>query len=131
LRVARPTDRLEQISRMYSEGLGLQVLAKFEDHDGYDGVILGQPGMEYHLEFTRHGGHAAEGTASPEHLLAIYLPQASDWDATALSMMEAGFKPVTSVNPFWEACGRTFEDVDGYRVVLVRDSWPAASGSEE
>ena len=53
LRVARPTDHLEEIVRFYTDGLGLSRLGSFEDHDGFDGVMLGVPGAAYHLEFTR------------------------------------------------------------------------------
>jgi hypothetical protein len=33
-------------------------------------------------------------------------------------MMAAGYWPVASFNPYWDRSGRTFEDSDGYRVVL-------------
>jgi len=59
LRVARPTDHLEEIVRFYTDGLGLSRLGSFEDHDGFDGVMLGVPGAAYHLEFTRKRGHRA------------------------------------------------------------------------
>ena len=35
-------------------------------------------------------------------------------------MKAAGFKQVTSFNPYWEIRGRTFVDPDSYRVVLQR-----------
>jgi len=38
-------------------------------------------------------------------------------------MIEAGFREVSSFNPYWARQGRTFEDADGYRVVLQRASW--------
>jgi hypothetical protein len=41
LRVARPTDHLAVIAEMYATGLDFTVLAQFEDHDGFDGIILG------------------------------------------------------------------------------------------
>ena len=59
LRVARPTDDLDAVVRFYRDGLGFTVLAEFRDHDGFDGVMLGQPGAAYHLEFTRKRGHEA------------------------------------------------------------------------
>jgi len=37
-------------------------------------------------------------------------------------MRRAGFVEVAS-NPHWERAGRTFEDLDGYRVVLQRAAW--------
>ena len=59
LRVARPTDDLEAVAKFYREGLGLKELYRFADHDGFDGVMLGQHGAPYHLEFTRAHGHRA------------------------------------------------------------------------
>ena len=43
LRVARPTDRLEDVVRFYTIGLGLHVLGSFENHEGFDGVMVGIP----------------------------------------------------------------------------------------
>ena len=40
-------------------------------------------------------------------------------------MAAAGFRPVASYNPYWDRSGRTFEDVDGYRVVLENEAWTA------
>jgi catechol 2,3-dioxygenase-like lactoylglutathione lyase family enzyme len=44
LRVARPTDDLAAVVRFYHDGLGLDVLFEFQDHDGFDGVMLGRKG---------------------------------------------------------------------------------------
>lgn len=56
LRVARPTDNLGQITRMYSEGLGFDIIGSFCDHQGFDGVLVGHAHHHYHLEFTHHHG---------------------------------------------------------------------------
>ena len=56
LRVARPTDHLEGIVEMYKNGLGLKIIGSFEDHQGFDGMMLGNTGMRYHFEFTRQRG---------------------------------------------------------------------------
>jgi len=53
LRVARPTRDIEAATRFYTLALGLDVLARFDDHAGFDGVIMGHAGWPYHLEFTR------------------------------------------------------------------------------
>lgn len=55
LRVARPTDRLEQVVHFYTEGLGLQILDHFENHEGFDGVMVGIPGESYHLNLPIKG----------------------------------------------------------------------------
>jgi hypothetical protein len=52
LRVARPVRDMARTRSMYCEGFGLRVLAAFEDHHGFDGIILGSPEANYHFEFT-------------------------------------------------------------------------------
>jgi len=39
LRIARPTDRLAEVERFYVDGLGFEVLGRFEDPDGYRIVL--------------------------------------------------------------------------------------------
>lgn len=124
LRVARPTDDLAAIVRFYRDGLGFEVLYEFQDHDGFDGVMLGARGAGYHLEFTRKQGVAAGRAPTEENLLVFYLPDAAMWQAAVDRLEQAGHAPVTSFNPYWDRLGRTFEDPDGYRVVLQRDAWP-------
>jgi len=127
LRVARPTDHLERIVAMYRDGLGLEVLSSFRDHEGFHGTMLGRPGAEYHLEFTQQLGHSAGLAPTAENLLVFYLPDQAQWDAACARMLAAGFQAVASHNPYWERSGRTFEDIDGYRVVLENEAWPSKS----
>jgi hypothetical protein len=123
LRVARPTDRLEDVVRFYTEGVGLTVLGSFEDHEGFDGVMLGVVGASYHLELTRKRGHVAGRAPTQDNLLVFYLPDRSEWQAAVDRMQAAGYEAVASFNPYWDMRGRTFEDPDGYRVVFQNASW--------
>ena len=125
LRVARPTDHLEQVVRFYTEGLGLTVVGSFEDHEGFDGVMLGVPGAHYHLEFTRKRGHSAGRAPTEDNLLVFYLPDHEEWQAAVDRMQTAGYQAVPSFNPYWDRDGLTYEDPDGYRVVLENAAWPA------
>ena len=119
LRIARPTDRLDEIERQYVDGLGFERLGGFRDHDGFDGVMLGHPGAGYHLEFTREAGVPAGGAPSPEHLLVFYLPEEAEWQAACRRAEAAGWQHVPAHNPYWDRQGRTYADLDGYRVVLA------------
>ena len=125
LRVARPTDDLAAVVRFYRDGLGFEVLAEFRAHDGFDGVMLGRGGAGYHLEFTRKAGHAAGRAPTADNLLVFYLPDEAEWRAAVARMEQAGYQAVKAFNPYWDRRGRTFEDPDGYRVVLQNTSWPA------
>ena len=125
LRVARPTDDLDAVVRFYRDGLGFEVLGGFTAHDGFDGVMLGHPGSGYHLEFTRKAGHAAGKAPTEDNLLVFYLPDAGAWAQAAARMETSGYAPVPAFNPYWDRHGKTFEDPDGYRVVLQNATWPA------
>jgi catechol 2,3-dioxygenase-like lactoylglutathione lyase family enzyme len=123
LRIARPVTDLARTTDMYRRGLGLRVIDSFADHDGFDGVMLGVAGADYHFEFTRARKHAVRPAPTVEDLVVFYLPSASEWRAACASMMAAGFRQVPAFNPFWETHGRTYEDPDGYRIVLQRADW--------
>jgi hypothetical protein len=125
LRIARPVSDLGRAERMYGEGLGLQRLAGFADHQGFDGVMLGLPDVGWHFEFTACRSHPVQPTPTVEDLAVFYLPDAGEWELRCQAMIAAGFRAVPSFNPYWDAKGRTFEDADGYRVVLQNAGWPA------
>ena len=125
LRIARPTDNLEHVIRFYTEGVGLTVLGSFEDHEGFDGVILGIPGASYHLEFTSKRGHTAGRAPTQDNLLVFYIDDSKEWLHATERMSSAGYQPVPSFNPYWDRSGKTYEDPDGYRLVLQHQSWPA------
>ena len=123
LRVARPTDHWDEIVRFYRDGLGFAVLKQFQDHDGFDGIMLGHPGATYHLEFTRKAGHVAGRAPNEDSLLVFYMPDRAEWQSAVDQMESNGFPRVKSFNPFYDKLGRTFEDADGYRVVLHNSAW--------
>jgi len=123
LRVARATDRLDDVVRFYVVGLGLNKLGSFENHDGFDGVMVGVPGAPYHFEFTHQRGHAVGSAPTKDNLLVFYLPDNGEWTSAVDRMEAAGYTPVPSLNPYWDRSGRTFEDPDGYRVVLQNAAW--------
>jgi hypothetical protein len=118
LRVARPTDHLDEVIRFYREGIGLSILGSFEDHQGFDGVMLGLPGAAYHLEFTRKHGHSAGRAPTQDNLLVFYISDKQEWLNATERMAAAGYESVASFNPYWDRLGQTYEDPDGYRVVI-------------
>lgn len=123
LRVARPSDDLDALLPFYIDGLGFKVLYRFDGHDAFDGFMAGHPGHPYHLEFIHHRGRRVGRAPTQDHLLAFYLPDQAAYRAALARMKTAGFAPVKSYNPFWDEGGATFEDPDGYRVVLTSRAW--------
>lgn len=114
---------MAEVIKFYRDGLGFEVLASFEDHEGFDGVMLGHRDAAYHLEFTQEQGHDAGKAPTQENLLVFYLPNEDAWLAAVNRMNSHGYAQVPSHNPYWDRHGQTFEDADGYRVVLQNAEW--------
>ena len=119
LRVARHTERLDELVRFYRDGLGLEEVGGFRNHDGYDGVFLAVAGTGAHLELTAGGGHRAP-VPHPESLLVLYL---GDDEAVQTVAARLGIDPVVPANPYWAEHATTFADPDGFPVVLVPHHW--------
>jgi catechol 2,3-dioxygenase-like lactoylglutathione lyase family enzyme len=128
LRVARPVTALERSVEMYRQGLGLVELGRFADHDGFDGVMLGKPGLDYHFEFTYCRSHPVAPSPTAEDLVVFYVPHPEDWQVACAAMLDAGFSEAKPFNPYWGQRGRTFRDHDGYRVVLEQAAWASPGG---
>ena len=56
--------------------------------------------------------------------MVFYIADEPRWREAVERMRKAGFPPVASFNPYWDRQGCTFEDPDGYRIVLQRGAWP-------
>ncbi|CAK7266516.1 hypothetical protein SEPCBS57363_002128 [Sporothrix epigloea] len=109
LRIARSTNNIDALLPFYIEGLGMSVRERFGAHEG-----------PYHLEFTSKRGHDAGRAPTQDDLLVFYLPNEQEHDAATMGMIKADFPPVRAFNPYWDRFGVTFEDPDGYRVVLAK-----------
>ena len=104
VRIARPTDRLAEVERFYTHALGLPVIYRFSNHAGYDGVMIGLPDTDYHLEFTSHVDGSPCPAPSRENLLVLYFRSDAQmyavstgwrWPATNRST------PRTRIGPGW------------------------------
>ena len=116
LRVARHTERLQEVVRFYRDGIGLTQIGGFRGHDG---VFLAVPGTNAHLELTAGGGQGAPAP-HPESLLMFYLGDEATVQAVAARL---GVDLVRPANPYWPEHGLTFQDPDSFRVVLVPEHW--------
>ena len=120
VRIARPTDQLDEVVRFYREGLGLPELDRFAGHAGYRGVLLGLPDMSYHLEFTQHDEGSPGPAPSRDNLLVLYFDGQAQVEQAGSRLAAAGHRPVEAENPYWTENGAvTVEDPDGWRVVLM------------
>ena len=120
VRFARQTDQMDAIIRFYRDGLGLPIIASFDAHEGYDGVMFGLPGAAHHLEFVKHV-HGSPGISpNKENLLVFYIPDADALQRKADHLHGMGYPAVPSENPYWDRNGAiSIEDPDGWRIVLM------------
>jgi catechol 2,3-dioxygenase-like lactoylglutathione lyase family enzyme len=122
LRMARPCSDLAQARRFYCDGLGLSVLAEFENHDGFDGLVVGRAGVPWQIELVREHD-VPVGRPPVEDLIVLFEPDRAAFDALLQRLQAAGFAAVPSNNPYWDRRGVTFEGPDGYRTVIVAGIW--------
>ena len=115
LRIARHTDRLQEVVAFYRDRIGLPELGRFAGHDGYDGVFLGIPGTGSHLEFTAGGDHPAP-EPHPESLLVLYVETQDELNAIAARISRS---ETTPANPYWQRNARAFADPDGFQILLT------------
>jgi catechol 2,3-dioxygenase-like lactoylglutathione lyase family enzyme len=119
MRVARPTDRLDEVVRFYRDGLGLKQIGAFTGHAGYTGVMLGLPGAAYHLEFTTHDEGSPCPAPTRDNLLVFYIPNEAAIARRVERLTTMGYPAVAPENPYWQVRGVTVADPDGWRVVLM------------
>ena len=98
LRVARHTERLQEVVRFYRDGIGLPQIGGFRGHHGYDGVFLAVPGTNAHLELTAGGRHGPPAP-HPESLLMFYLGDEATVQAVAARLGVDLVRPATPTGP--------------------------------
>ncbi|WP_391201620.1 VOC family protein [Psychrobacillus sp. L4] len=119
IRVARPTHQIKEVTKFYCEGLGLKKIGSFSGHDGYDGVMIGLPNADYHLEFTQHEDGSPCPAPTKDNLLVFYMPNLEEIELIQNRLKVMGYDTVSPENPYWEKSGITIEAPDGWRIVLM------------
>jgi hypothetical protein len=119
VRIARPTDNFEGVIDFYVHGLGLKQIQQFKGHRGYDGVIIGLPDVDYHLEFTRHIDGSPCPAPTKDNLLVFYITNKNEINRISERLNRMGYPEVEPENDYWKELGVTIEDPDGWRIVLM------------
>ena len=89
---------------------------------GYDYVSLrpifmGLPGEGWHLEFTV-SNKPPEHKPDNDDLLVFYASSLTEFADIKKRFVINKVKHVKPANPYWEKNGITFEDPDGFRIVI-------------
>lgn len=118
-RVVKPTTRWEAVLQFYAEGIGLTKLDEFRNNKGYDGVMLGLPGREHHLEIIRREGGEPNPNPNPDNLLVFYFRDAQTIRSIVDRLGAMGYAPGTALNRWWGDHGAAVVyDPDGWGVGL-------------
>nr|WP_294938862.1 VOC family protein [uncultured Flavobacterium sp.] len=117
LRVARHTDDLEKIKAFYVGILGFEVLGSFENHASYDGIFIGKPGSDWHLEFTK-SGKKANHFSDEDDILVLYPETISEYNQLITNLLHNNISTITPNNPYWNVNGKMILDPDGFRIII-------------
>ncbi|RPG32271.1 MAG: VOC family protein [Muricauda sp. TMED12] len=117
-RYARHTDDLERITDFYIRVMGFQALGSFKDHSRYDGVFLGIPGRDWHLEFTKSDDRA-DHRPDRDDLMVFYMEDAMELETIRDRAVAAQVPIVVPKNPYWRDNGVELTDPDGFGIILT------------
>ena len=116
-RVARHTNRLDQLKDFYVNLIGLSVLGEFKNHSGYDGVFIGDTNLDWHLEFTQTA-EPANHKFDEDDILVFYPENQTEYDNLLERLNTRNVVKSLAKNPYWQENGITIKDPDGYTVVI-------------
>ncbi len=119
MRVAKHTKSISNIKDFYCRQLGFKVIGSFQDHQGYDGIFLGNQ-SEYHLEFTT-SEVLPNRILDPDDLMVFYCE--SDEEYLKIEETFIHYPKVETRNPYWHDKGIALLDPDGNVVVICKSNW--------
>lgn len=117
----RPVQNPTRSAELYSNGLELDILDKFTDHNGNLGYKVGLKGLFWHFEFIQF-----ESPSTTEEIFVLYVMEKERYDRLCAKMEKIGFATIDhSVLGDKEEL-TTFRDPDGYRTNIHYTSWDGA-----
>lgn len=116
-RIARHTNNLNQLKSFYIDVLGFEVLGSFENHDNYNGIFIGKPQFDWHLEFTQ-SNEIVEFHFNEDDALVFYPEKISEYNQLLDTVRKHNISFIKANNPYWNENGKMILDPDGYRVII-------------
>ncbi|CAM4185724.1 MULTISPECIES: VOC family protein [Flavobacterium] len=116
-RFARHTNNLENIKSFYINVLGFELLGEFKNHAGYNGIFIGKPNLDWHLEFTVSDDEIIH-SFNEDDILVFYPETAEDYKLNIENIQKQNICFINAKNPYWDENGKMILDPDGYRIVI-------------
>lgn len=117
LRIARHTNNLEKIKSFYTTILGFELLGSFENHANYNGIFIGKPNLNWHLEFTQ-SVDKVNHHFDEDDILVLYPENILEYEALITRISKNSIAFISAKNPYWNQNGKMFLDPDGARIVI-------------
>lgn len=123
-RFARHTNNLEQLKVFYIDVLGFELLGSFENHNGYDGIFVGKPTENWHLEFTQTS-EKVNHSFDDDDILVFYPNTKLGFDSIIEKLKTNKIEFIEAKNPYWKINGKTILDPDGFHIIIsdLKTKW--------
>lgn len=119
LRYARHTDNLQKLIDFYSQILGLKILGNFKNHNGYDGVFLGKPDENWHLEFTI-SDELPKQIFDEDDLLVFYPENEEECLDILKNINQFNIEIREPKNPYWKENGILIYDPNCFGIMISK-----------
>lgn len=116
-RFARHTNDLDKIKSFYINVLGFQLLGEFINHDNYDGIFIGKPNLDWHLEFTK-SNEIVKFEFGNEDYLVFYPNDIQEYNSIMDKIDKNKLELLDSKNPYWNKNGTIILDPDGFGIII-------------
>lgn len=118
-RFARHTNSLEHLKHFYIDILGFELLGGFENHNNYDGIFIGKPNLDWHLEFTK-SNEIVTFNFGKEDYLVFYPETIEELENIKSKLIENDYTFISSKNPYWNENGIIVKDPDGFSIIIYK-----------
>lgn len=119
LRYARHTHSIEKIKEFYTKILDLDIIGEFKNHNGYNGLFLGNENYNWHLEFTESNHHPTQ-IFDDDDILVFYPETEREYNLIINNIKLFKVKTHHAKNPYWNINGILIKDPDGYNIVISK-----------
>ena len=117
-RYARHTSDLKKIEQFYTEVIGLENIGGFENHSTYNGLFLGHPNADWHLEFTT-SLEKPKSSFDEDDLLVFYVHSEIELEKIKKIIQQKHIALEIPKNPYWSENGIMIADPDHFKVVIA------------
>jgi YycE-like N-terminal domain/YycE-like C-terminal domain len=116
-RIARHTNDLKSLINFYCKILNFEILGIFENHNDYNGVFLGKPNSDWHIEFTESKEKAIH-IFDEDDILVFYPLNSEEHSKIIENIKKFQIVELNPKNPYWKQNGIMIEDPDKYKIII-------------